>query len=264
MLSGQVSCGVIRHGGKAAEERSDEAAFPPADDRSIESRDTKPASKLDRRRSCGSSPNSRLSRRIPPSSHSRDRDARHTLETISHVGVDVSKRHLDVASSGGSSVKRFDNLPHGLEQLLRGPPQVVTDLVGLENSTAPYFETGNSRVVQDNLPTHKPAARCAAFPPEEARRRIDKREVHDTPKPVSWLDMAEIERASSSDKPPSPDGRQDHTANRNRSLAADSPCSAGEGPLAVLHTARQNQTSATLPNQRTRHTKNDAPLDLQR
>ena len=49
-------------------------------------------------------------------------------------------------------------------------------------------------LVQDNLPTHKPAARYAAFPPEEARRQIDKREIHDTPKPVSWLNMAEIER----------------------------------------------------------------------
>ena len=49
-------------------------------------------------------------------------------------------------------------------------------------------------LVRDNLPTHKPAARYAAFPPEKARRRIDKREIHDTPKPVSWLNMAEIER----------------------------------------------------------------------
>ena len=49
-------------------------------------------------------------------------------------------------------------------------------------------------LVRDHIPTHKPAARYAAFPPEEARRRIDKREIHDTPKPGRWLNMAEIER----------------------------------------------------------------------
>ena len=53
-------------------------------------------------------------------------------------------------------------------------------------------------LVQDNLKTHKPAALYAAFPPEEARRLIDKLEIHDTPKHGSWLRLlnergAEIE-----------------------------------------------------------------------
>ena len=47
---------------------------------------------------------------------------------------------------------------------------------------------------QDNLNTHKLASLYEAFPPEEARRLIDKREVHDTPKHGRWLNMAEIER----------------------------------------------------------------------
>ena len=47
---------------------------------------------------------------------------------------------------------------------------------------------------QDNLNTHKLASLYEAFPPEEARRLIDKREVHYTPKHGSWLNMAEIER----------------------------------------------------------------------
>jgi transposase len=60
----------------------------------------------------------------------------HTHETIAHVGVDGSKRHLDVASSEGSSVKRFDNWPHGREQLLpRLPPpdrcQIVLESTGV-------------------------------------------------------------------------------------------------------------------------------------
>ena len=48
-------------------------------------------------------------------------------------------------------------------------------------------------LVQDNLNTHKVASLYAAFPPAEARRLIDKLEIHDTPKHGSWLNMAEIE-----------------------------------------------------------------------
>ena len=49
------------------------------------------------------------------------------------------------------------------------------------------------RVVQDNLNTHKPAALYEAFPPEEARRILQRLEFHYTPKHGSWLNMAEIE-----------------------------------------------------------------------
>ena len=48
-------------------------------------------------------------------------------------------------------------------------------------------------LVQDNLKTHKPASLYAAFSPTEARRLIDKLEIHYTPKHGSWLNMAEIE-----------------------------------------------------------------------
>ena len=48
-------------------------------------------------------------------------------------------------------------------------------------------------VVQDNLNTHKAASLYEAFPPDEARRLIDKLEIHYTPKHGSWLNMAEIE-----------------------------------------------------------------------
>ena len=46
-------------------------------------------------------------------------------------------------------------------------------------------------LVQDNLNTHKPASLYAAFPPEEARRLIDKLEIHDTPQHGSWLAAVE-------------------------------------------------------------------------
>ena len=48
-------------------------------------------------------------------------------------------------------------------------------------------------LVQDNLNTHKPASLYEAFPPEEARRLIEKLEVHYTPKHGSWLNIAETE-----------------------------------------------------------------------
>lgn len=48
-------------------------------------------------------------------------------------------------------------------------------------------------LVMDNLNIHNPASLYKAFPPEEARRIIKRFEIHYTPKPGSWLDIAEIE-----------------------------------------------------------------------
>ena len=48
-------------------------------------------------------------------------------------------------------------------------------------------------LVEDNLNTHCPASLYKAFAPEEARRIIEKLELHYTPKHGSWLDMAEID-----------------------------------------------------------------------
>jgi hypothetical protein len=48
-------------------------------------------------------------------------------------------------------------------------------------------------LVQDNLCTHKPAALYQAFPPQKARRLVERFEWHYTPKHGSWLDMAECE-----------------------------------------------------------------------
>ena len=49
------------------------------------------------------------------------------------------------------------------------------------------------RLVQDNLNTHDGASLYEAFPPEQARRLLDKIEFHYTPKHGSWLNMAETE-----------------------------------------------------------------------
>lgn len=56
-----------------------------------------------------------------------------------------------------------------------------------------YPEADMIVLVQDNLNTHRIASLYAAFPPDEARRLIDKLEIHYTPKHGSWLNMAEIE-----------------------------------------------------------------------
>jgi hypothetical protein len=48
-------------------------------------------------------------------------------------------------------------------------------------------------LVMDNLNTHKPASLYEAFPPAEARRVLERLEMHDTPKHGRWLDMAETE-----------------------------------------------------------------------
>lgn len=48
-------------------------------------------------------------------------------------------------------------------------------------------------LVMDNLNTHTGASLYKAFPPDEARRILNKLEIHYTPKHGSWLNMAEIE-----------------------------------------------------------------------
>lgn len=49
------------------------------------------------------------------------------------------------------------------------------------------------RLVMDNLNTYRTASLYETFAPEEARRLIERLEIHYTPKHGSWLNMAEIE-----------------------------------------------------------------------
>jgi len=64
----------------------------------------------------------------------------------------------------------------------------LRDLVDLH-----FPEAEKIVLVMDNLNTHKFASLYEAFAPAEARRIIDKLEIHYTPKHGSWLNMAEIE-----------------------------------------------------------------------
>lgn len=47
-------------------------------------------------------------------------------------------------------------------------------------------------IAMDNLRTHKVSAFYENYPPEEARRLVERFEFHFTPKHASWLNMAEI------------------------------------------------------------------------
>ena len=56
-----------------------------------------------------------------------------------------------------------------------------------------HSEADKVVLVMDNLNTHTAASLYQAFPPEQARRIIERLEIHHTPKHGSWLNMAEIE-----------------------------------------------------------------------
>jgi transposase len=66
--------------------------------------------------------------------------------------------------------------------------RVMRDLVDVH---VPQART--IRLVLDNLNTHAAGSLYEAFPPAEARRILDRLELHDTPKHGSWLNMAETE-----------------------------------------------------------------------
>lgn len=56
-----------------------------------------------------------------------------------------------------------------------------------------YPHARRIRLVLDNLNTHVGGSLYEAFPPAEARRILDRLELHYTPKHGSWLNMAESE-----------------------------------------------------------------------
>ncbi len=56
-----------------------------------------------------------------------------------------------------------------------------------------YPQAERITLVHDQLNTHDPSALYETFEPKEAKRILDKLEIHYTPKHGSWLNMAEIE-----------------------------------------------------------------------
>jgi len=64
----------------------------------------------------------------------------------------------------------------------------IRDLVDVH-----YAHAEKVLLVEDNLNTHNGTSLYETFPPDEARRLLDRLEFHPTPKHGSWLDMAETE-----------------------------------------------------------------------
>jgi hypothetical protein len=56
-----------------------------------------------------------------------------------------------------------------------------------------YPATERILLVMDNLNTHQPASLYEVFAPAEARRLVDRLQIHYTPEHGSWLNMAETE-----------------------------------------------------------------------
>ncbi len=65
---------------------------------------------------------------------------------------------------------------------------LMRDLVDVHFPDAPRIT-----LVLDNLNTHQPASLYQTFEPVEAKRILDRLEIHYTPKHGSWLNIAEIE-----------------------------------------------------------------------
>lgn len=59
-----------------------------------------------------------------------------------------------------------------------------------------YPEAEQVVLVMDNLNTHTPSSLYEAFSASEARRLVERLEIHYTPEHGSWLNMAEIELAA--------------------------------------------------------------------
>ena len=64
----------------------------------------------------------------------------------------------------------------------------IKDLIDIR-----YPDAKKVVLVMDNLNTHAGASLYEAFEPQEARRLMDRLEIHYTPKHGSWLNIAEIE-----------------------------------------------------------------------
>ncbi len=87
------------------------------------------------------------------------------------------------------------------EPLLGGPAVQVTERRTAKNYAEVvrwlvedvHGEADKAVLVHDNLNTHKPASLYEAFPPEQARRILERLEIHYTPKHGSWVNMAEAE-----------------------------------------------------------------------
>ena len=111
-----------------------------------------------------------------------------------------------------------------------------------------YPKAKKIRLVQDNLNTHDGASLYEAFPPEQARRLLDKIEWHYTPKHGSWLNMAETEiRIMNGQCLDRTDGQPGQDRSGSGSLGKEAERSASTHPLDLHPGCRTPETPQTLP-----------------
>jgi len=154
MFTSSVNDGSITVASSRAAERSEAACDDAAGDRSLTPRRryADAAEKLDRRRSRGSSPNSRQSVAAPrrASSHSRGRDTSMSTVTPVHVGIDVSKSRLDLCILPGGQTLAVDNSEDGIKHLVALLKQQPVAMVLLE-ATGRYERRVASELLEAGL-----------------------------------------------------------------------------------------------------------------
>jgi hypothetical protein len=94
----------------------------------------------------------------------------------------------------GTLFMMFEPLAGRREVLVTARRTAVDDAEAIQHLVDGSYPSAEKIVLmQDNLNTHQLASLDEAFPPEAARRLIDKLEVHYMPQHGSWLNMAAIE-----------------------------------------------------------------------
>ena len=111
-----------------------------------------------------------------------------------------------------------------------------------------YPQADKIVLVMDNLNTHKLASPYEAFTPTEARRLMERLELHYTPKHGSWLNMAETELsvlATQCLNRRIPNSRTPDSGGCRR--GAPTECRPMPGQLALHYARCPHQAKATLP-----------------
>ena len=107
----------------------------------------------------------------------------------------LARRDPDYVRGGVVNLFLATEPLRGWRAVLVSEPRARLDVARRMQALVDVHDPAAERIVLvlDQLNTHTPAARYAAFPPAEAKRLADKLEVHYTPKHGSWLNMAELE-----------------------------------------------------------------------
>src|SRR6185295_11387764 len=139
MFQNMPSSGSMSSARRDGAKRSGAPALRAGDVRSIVSGHSNAATKQDRRRLRGTSPNSRLSDDRPlaaaasVSSHLQDRDVSMN-DSFSFVGIDVAKDKLDVFIDSQNAFFTVQNTPAGISEIRQRLAALNVKLIVLEHS----------------------------------------------------------------------------------------------------------------------------------